>query len=131
MSEFEKFMKKNKKEKANIKYAATKSLCDENGNPLKWELKPLTSSDAEKIREACTEDGRLKFWKYRTRVITACVVCPDLSDAELQDSYGVVSEEALLKAMVDDVNEYDKLFNKIDSISDTETLSEKVEEAKN
>ena len=33
------FLKKNKKEKKNAFFAATKSLCDENGEPLKWEIK--------------------------------------------------------------------------------------------
>lgn len=34
MSKFSKFMKANKIEKKNEMYAATKSLCDENGKPL-------------------------------------------------------------------------------------------------
>ena len=31
-------LKKNKKEKKNGYYAATKSLCDDNGKPLEWEI---------------------------------------------------------------------------------------------
>ena len=33
------FLKKNKKYKDNVKYRATKSLCDENGEALEWEIK--------------------------------------------------------------------------------------------
>ena len=45
MSNFSKFMKENKKIKQNTKYPATKSLCDDNGKPLEWTIKPLTSTE--------------------------------------------------------------------------------------
>jgi hypothetical protein len=50
------FLKKNKKEKKNAFFAATKSLCDENGEPLKWEIKALSTKETEAIREKCTID---------------------------------------------------------------------------
>ena len=42
MSNFSRFMKKNKIAKENTTFPATKSLVDENGNPLEWTIKPLT-----------------------------------------------------------------------------------------
>ena len=42
MSKFAKFMKANKAVKENGFYPATKSLCDEKGNPLDWEFKHIT-----------------------------------------------------------------------------------------
>lgn len=131
MSEFEKFMKKNKKERKNVKYAATRSLCDENGKPLEWEIKPVTSKENEAIRSECTHRGILDFYEYRLKVMCASVVSPNLNDAELQDSYGVMNEEQLFQAMIDNTVEYDRFFNFVSEISDTETLSEKVETAKN
>ena len=43
MSNLSLFLKKNKIQKENTTYPATKSLLDENGNPLLWEIKPLTT----------------------------------------------------------------------------------------
>ena len=45
MSKFAKFMKANKVQKENGKYAPTKSLCDEKGNPLEWEFKHISSKE--------------------------------------------------------------------------------------
>ena len=45
MSNLSLFLKKNKVQKENTFYAATKSLCDEKGNPLKWELKAITTKE--------------------------------------------------------------------------------------
>lgn len=54
MSKFSRFMKSNKIEKKNETYAATKSLCDEDGKPLEWEFRHITSKENEDLREACT-----------------------------------------------------------------------------
>ena len=43
MSKFSKFMKANKIEKKNGFYAPTKSLCDDNGKPLEWEFRHISS----------------------------------------------------------------------------------------
>ena len=51
MSNFSAFMKSNKKQRQNELYAATKSLTDENGVPLLWELRPVTTRENEAIRE--------------------------------------------------------------------------------
>lgn len=56
MSEFSRFMRANKKEKENERYAPTESLCDENGKPLEWEFRHITSAENEEIREKCTID---------------------------------------------------------------------------
>ena len=53
MSNFAAFMKKNKKQKPNTKYPATKSLTDEKGDPLLWTIRPLTTAQNEAIRESC------------------------------------------------------------------------------
>ena len=122
MSKFAKFMKANKAVKENGFYPATKSLCDEKGNPLDWEFKHITSKENEEIREGCTIDvpvtgkpnmyrPKLKSSLYIQRMIAASVVMPDLFDSELQDSYGVKTPEDLLMAMVDDPGEYLSLIH--------------------
>ena len=143
MSNLSYFLKKNKKVKVNTRYAATKSLCDDKGNPLEWEIKALTTRESEDIREACTVEvpvkgkpgmvrPKINTKDYIARLIASCVVFPDLYDKDLQDSYGVKTPEELLKEMVDDPVEYNAFaefvqnFNGID-----ESLADKVEEAKN
>lgn len=143
MSKFAKFMKANKTEKENGFYPATKSLCDENGNPLEWEFRHITSRKNEEIRESCTVEvpvtgksnmyrQRLKSGLYVQKMIAASVVVPDLFDSELQDSYGVKTPEDLLMAMVDDPGEYNELVAFVQKFQGFNvSFEEKVDEAKN
>lgn len=141
MSRFSMFMKENKAERENERYAVTKGLCDENGNPLEWEFRHITSKENDSIRESCTveEQGsggayrtRLKTGQYISKLIAASVVYPDLYDSELQDSYGVRTPEELLYAMVDDPGEYNGLAAFIQRFQGFDTsFEERVEQAKN
>lgn len=137
------FLKKNKKTKSNAFYPATKSLCDENGNPLEWEIKSLTTKESEDIRMACTTEVPVvgKKGQYRPQVdtslyisklIASSVVFPDLYNKELQDSYGVTRPEELLKEMVDNPTEYNALAEFVMSFNGLEeSMDDKIEEAKN
>ena len=137
------FLKKNKKVRTNTFYAATKSLCDENGKPLEWEIKALTTKESEDIRTECTTEvpvtgkpgmvrPKVDTKAYIAKLIAACVVFPDLYNKDLQDSYGVKTPEDLLKEMVDDPVEYNALAEFIQNFNGLdESLDEKVEEAKN
>ena len=143
MSKFAKFMKANKTVKENDFYAATSSLCDEKGNPLVWEFRHITSKENENIREDCTKEipvpGRANLYRtkinsglYVQKMIVASVVAPDLYDKELQDSYGVVTPEELLLAMVDDPGEYNELAAFVQKFQGFNTsFEDKVDEAKN
>lgn len=143
MSNLSVFLKKNKKERANAFYAASKSFMDAEGNPVLWEIKPLTTVEDERIREECTKEvpvaGRKGLFRqkidtnaYMVKQMVAAIVFPNLFDAALQDSYGVKTPEALLKEMVDNPSEFIDLSNFIREQSgfDKEMDSE-VEEAKN
>jgi hypothetical protein len=143
MSKFAKFMKANKVQKENAMHPVTKSLCDENGNPLEWEFKHITSKENETIRESCMIEvpvtgkpnvyrPKLQSSKYIQKMIVASVASPDLYDAELQDSYGVKTPEDLLFAMVDDPGEYNDLAAYVQQFQGFSTsFDEKVDEAKN
>lgn len=143
MSKFAKFMKANKAVKENGFYPATKSLCDEKGNPLEWEFKHISSKENEEIRENCTIEvpitgkpnmfrQKVKTSLYIQRMIAASVVMPDLYDAELQDSYGVKTPEDLLLAMVDDPGEYNELAAFVQKFQGFDvSIKDKVDEAKN
>ena len=142
MSNFSKFMKANKIQKQNVMHPVTKSLTDENGEPLLWEIRSLTTKENEAIRESCTIDVPVKgkpnmyrpkvdMNKYQTKVMCAAIVFPDLNNVELQNSYGVMSAEELLKEMVDDPAEYTDLMVFVQNLNGFKTLQEEVDEAKN
>ena len=143
MSKFSKFMKANKIEKKNEMHVVTKSLCDENGNPLEWEFKHITSKENELIREECMIEvpvkgkrnvfrPKFKTALYIQKMIAASVVTPDLFDTELQDSYGVGNPEELLLAMVDDPGEYNDLADYVQKLQGFNvSFDDMVDEAKN
>lgn len=143
MSTLALFMKGNKKTRTNAFYAATKSLTDKDGNPLKWEIKHVTTEEDEKIRDACTSEipipGKRNQYRfkidanaYMTKQIVASVVFPNLYDAELQDSYDVKTPEDLLKQMVDDPVEFAEFASFVREFNGfEEDINDLVDEAKN
>ncbi len=143
MSKFSRFMKGNKVKKNNEKYAATDSLTDESGKPLEWEFRHVTSKENEDIKDSCTMEVQIKgkpnmfrprvnTAKYIIKLIVASTVFPDLYDKELQDSYGVMTPEDLVYAMVDDAGDYQKLSAWVQRfLCLDQGLGEKVKEAKN
>ena len=143
MSKFSKFMKANKIEKKNGFYAPTKSLCDDNGKPLEWEFRHISSKINEELRDECTTDvpvagkpnlfrPKTQLSKYIQKMIAASVVMPDLYDKELQDSYGVTTPEELLLAMVDNPGEYNDLASFVQKFQGFNvSFEEKVDKAKN
>lgn len=142
MSNFSKFMKANKIQKKNVMHPVTKSLVDEKGEPLLWEIKPLTTKENEAIRGSCTIEvpvkgkpnmyrSKTKMDEYQVKLMCAAIVSPDLNNKELQDSYGVMTPEDLLKEMVDNPAEYTDLMMFVQKLSGFTTLQEDVDEAKN
>ena len=143
MSKFSKFMKENKVVKENTTFPATKSLTDEDGKPLEWTIKPLTTKENDSIRDDCMIDvpvvgkpnmfrPKLNTSKYIAKMICSCVIEPNLYDKDLQDSYGVMTPEDLLKEMIDDPGEYQDFASFIQNFNGFNTsLDDKVEEAKN
>lgn len=137
------FLKGNKRQRQNAKYAASKSFCGEDGKPLEWEVRALSTKESEKIREDCTIEvpvtgkpnqyrSKLLSAKYIARIMAAAVVFPDLNNADLQDSYGVATPEDLIVEMLDNPVEYNEFSMFIQQYSGLDTtMKEKVEEAKN
>ena len=143
MSDLNRFLKKNKKLKENVQYAVTKSLTDEKGQPLLWEIRPLTSKETNRLTDECTFQeqvpgkpnvfkNKINSTKLLQKMMVASVVFPNLNDKDLQDSYGVMTPEELITEMVDDPGEYNnfgKYLNELNGFN--EGINEKVEEAKN
>lgn len=143
MSDLSRFLKANKIKRENTTFAATKSLVDAKGNPLPWTIKPLTTKENDAIRDECMIEvpvkgkpnmfrPKLDTSKYIGKMICACVVEPNLYDKDLQDSYGVMSPDDLLKEMIDDAGEYQEFAIFVQNFNGfNTTLKDKVEEAKN
>ena len=140
MSDFSRFMKKNQIVKPNTFFPATASLTDEEGKPLQWEIRALTTPEAERIRAANVKwvvdsNGRAKqriSETYTTALVAAAVVVPDLRDAALQDSYGVSTPEDLLMEMVPSPGEYYAFSEFVMKYSGMDTnINSEIEEAKN
>lgn len=137
------FLKNNKVERENQFFAASQAFKDENGEVLKWEIKPLTTKENERIREECTTEvpvkgkpnmykPKLNYSKYSAKLIASAVVFPNLHDKELQESYGVMSAEELIIEMLDNPSEYNRLIEFINDFNGfRESFQDKVEEAKN
>lgn len=141
MSKFSAFMAENVTPLENKKIVISKRFKDENGNPIEWEIRPLTAEETEDLQRMCMvnvpvqgQRGRytreLDDFKYTKAMLCASVVFPDLRNAELQDSYGVKSPEQLLKKMLTHQEEA-KLGRAIVELSETEDFGDLVDDAKN
>ena len=141
MSDFSIFMAGNAVKDDVVKYAASKRFV-KNGNPVEWEIKAIDSDLDEALRKECTKKvpiaGKRGQYtqetdtdKYIAKMCVACTVYPNLSDAELQDSYGVKDGVALLKKMLKP-GEYTEYKAKVMEVNGYDmSMEELVDEAKN
>ncbi|MFB9273375.1 phage tail assembly chaperone [Cohnella cellulosilytica] len=113
---------------------------DEQGAPIPWKLRTLSEEENEEIRKASTQmvkgkgGQRIQETKpevYMAKIAVASVVFPDLKDADLQKSYGVLGAEALLKKMLR-AGEYATLLGKVQELNGFDReFDDLVEEVKN
>ncbi len=140
MADLKGFFAQNTIKQDNVKFALSKRFLDENGKPYEWELRALNADESEQIRRECTRRVKVKGNQYTMEIdnealaikmMVASIVFPNLNDKGLQDSYGVMGAEQVLKKMLN-VGEYSVLSNKISEINGFgESMDELVEEVKN
>ena len=142
MSDFSVFMAGNANKDTNVKYVASKRFTDKEGNPVEWEIRAIDSDLDEAIRKECTKrvpiagkrgqfNQETDTDKYIGKMCVACTVYPNLNDAELQDSWGVKSADALLKRMLLP-GEYTEYKAKVMEVNGYDmSMEELVDEAKN
>ena len=104
------FLKQNVIQSENVKYAASDRFLDDKNKPIEWEIRAITSKEDEELRKTATRkistgkrgqfSQEIDTNKYIGLLAAACTVVPNLNDASLQDSYGVMSADELLKAML-------------------------------
>ena len=137
---FDAFLKTNKIEKENELIPVSNSFVDEDGNPILWEVRQLSNDEMKYIKKTCVKQNRDKRGNVTVETDTdkmvglmaaMSTVYPDLKNAELQNSYGVMGEVALLEAMlsVGELLAYQQEINRINGFD--VSFDDKVEEAKN
>ena len=142
MSEISRFFKKHKTVSTNVFYPATKSLCSEDGKPLEWEIRPITSKENERIQESCMTEvpipgkpnqfrHKMNTSEYVKKLVVESVVYPDLHNAELQDSYGVVLPCDLVQEIIDNIGEWNNLVEFINKLNRIVPIQEDVNTVKN
>lgn len=141
MHDLKSFLAQNAQTAEEIEIIVSPRFKNEKG-PISWKLRSLTTEEDESIRKACTKKvqvpGRKGMFQpetdsnqYLGKLVAACVVYPELTSAELQDSYKVMGADQLLKAMLLP-GEFTDLLNKVQEINGyIVTADELVDDAKN
>lgn len=136
------FLAQNAKKVENVKHVVSKRFVGDDGKPIPWEIRCITSTEDEALRKACTKrvpvpgkrnqfTQETDFNLYLGRLAASCTVHPNLDDAELQNSYGVMGSDSLLKTMLTP-GEYADYLTKVQEVNGFEvSFEETVEEAKN
>ena len=135
------FMRPNVEPIANVKYAATSRIKGEDGKPLEWEIRCISADEYARIRSGCIRQEpvpgkknqfaqKLDAYEFQSKVCARCTVFPDLNNAELQNSWGVVKPEELVGAMLIG-GEFDDYVTEVFRINGFKTEPELVDEAKN
>ena len=136
------FLAQNALKAENETFIASKRFRDKSKNPMLWEIQAITSKDDEILRKGCTKrvpvtgkrgqyTQETDYNLYLGRLAAKCTVFPNLNDKELQDSYGVMGADSLLKAMLT-AGEYANYLEKVQAVNGFDVpMDELVSEAKN
>ena len=141
MSKFAAFMAQNVEKVENKKVVVSHRFKDENGKPIEWEIRAITSDENNDLMRRATVNvpvqgqrgamtREMDRQKYVAMMVATSVVFPDLRDAELQDSYGAKTPEELLGKMLY-LGEYAELASAVTELSQLDDLDAEVTEAKN
>lgn len=141
MSNLSCFLAGNVEKRGNKKVVVSNRFKDKDGKPVEWEIRSISADEDEAIRKSCTKKvpvvgKRNQFTQefdangYLAKLAARAVVFPDLNNAELQNSYGVMGAEQLIKVMLYK-DEFDKLTESLVESTDSEDANDLIEEAKN
>jgi hypothetical protein len=140
MRDLSAFLRPNAAQVENVKFEASKRFTEEDDTPILWEIRCISSTEDEEIRRQSVrrvQGGRGQSSSetdvslYLGKLAAKCTVYPDLNDQVLQDSYGVMGADKLLRAMLNP-GEYAEFLREVQKICGFDTpFDELVEEAKN
>lgn len=107
----------------------------EDGKAVPFIIRPITQKENEQLIKRYTKKDKKGIENFnRTEYVQAltasAVVFPDLTDAKLQDKYGLGETETLKNMLL--VGEYATLAQEVQTLSGLDTnVNEDIEEAKN
>lgn len=135
---FNSFFKQNAKVVENKKVTISERFIKDNGEIETFEIRAISAQDDQLLRGNCTVikdiNGQkvpmVDSAKYQAMLCAACIVYPDLGNAELQDSYGVKTKQDLLTSMLLPA-EFQDLATEVNKVNGFKTLGELTKEAKN
>ncbi|WP_025691979.1 phage tail assembly chaperone [Paenibacillus zanthoxyli] len=140
MSEFSLFFAQNVDCDTTEEFIVSTRFKDKDGKPAAWKLRSMTEDENQECRKAATRKIKGKNGvytpeidanDYMAKLMTASVVYPDLKNAELQSSYGVLGAEALLRKMLLP-GEFAALGERVQALNGFGTdMNELVDEVKN
>ena len=107
----EHFYRENRKDREEREVLLTERTLVDGGQML-WRIRPMSQRENESIWKRCGENEK----RYEMTVLAESVVFPDLKDAALQNSYGVVGAERLLEKLLL-AGEYDRLKMAVEEIN--------------
>lgn len=127
------FLAENIEQVPNKEVVVSKRFKDEDGNPIPWEIRPLSTAKIRKLRKESMRFVQNKLDVdidvLNMKMVLESVVFPDLKDEKVQESHGVMGEEALLDKILLP-GEYDELVSQVVDLCGYNS-NELVEEAKN
>ena len=127
------------KENANVnktkEVVISQRFKDEDGNIIPFTIKTISATEISEIQAQSMKkkDGINDFDSnvFLSKLTAAAVVYPDLKDASLQKSYGVLGEEALLKEMLIS-GEYNTLSSLVQALNGMdENIQDLIKQVKN
>lgn len=134
------FFAQNAEPNTEMPFIVSQRFKDDKGEPVAWTLRSMSEVENEQCRKSATKQVKGKggvvtpeidFNEYTAKLIVASVVYPDLKNAELQQSYGVMGAEALLRKMLLP-GEYTGLLQQVQTLNGfNQDMNELVNEVKN
>lgn len=140
--DFSAFLAGNANQISEVHFVASKRFM-QGDKPVEWILKPIDSQTEEAIRKSCTKQvevtGKRGYYQdktdmdaYLAKMCVASTAFPPLNNVELQNSYGVMGGEALLKKLLHLPGEYTEYKAKVMEVNGFDTgMGQLVADAKN
>lgn len=140
MSDLSMFFAQNATVEVAEEFAVSPRFKDQEGKAVKWKLRSISEEENQELRKSTTKKVKGKHGiytpetdtnEYLAKMVTACVVYPDLKNAEVQKSYGVMGAEKLLRKMLLP-GEFSNLMEKVQAMNGyDQDMNELVEQVKN
>lgn len=140
MKDLKFFLKQNTIPVENQEVEISKRFKDDQGNFVKFEIKPISNEMDDILRKQNTRQVKkakgvfvpeTDTQGYYMDLVLKSLVYPDLNDKELQDSWGVMDSKELINAMMLP-GEYSSLLQEVQKINGWDINIEDIkEEAKN